>query len=67
MLIQLGIPDVRLKLLNEMQVTYNNMTFPQNISFKSVVSKICLIVDIIYNSFAGTKYHKLDSSYLGLD
>ncbi|CAD8078109.1 unnamed protein product [Paramecium primaurelia] len=59
-LIQQGLPDVRLKLLNDMQLIYNGMIFPQNLSFKSVTNKICLIIDIIYNSFA-------DSIYLGQD
>ncbi|CAD8094398.1 unnamed protein product [Paramecium sonneborni] len=59
-IIQQGLPDVRLKLLNDMQLIYNGMIFPQNLSFKSVTNKICLIIDIIYNSFA-------DSIYLGSD
>ncbi|CAD8085470.1 unnamed protein product [Paramecium primaurelia] len=61
-LIQKGLPNVPLKLINDMQLINNGMIFPQNLSFKSVINKICLIIDIIYNSFADTIY--LGSEYL---
>ncbi|KAM3132367.1 hypothetical protein pb186bvf_015467 [Paramecium bursaria] len=55
-IIQSAIPESKMKVVNDFQMVYESMIFPQNLSFKSVVTRLCQVLDVKY---------LIDSIFLG--